>query len=96
MTAYSTAPVDDVLHTRQPPARITLAAVIEENDGMWWSDLLYGIWNGLTAWFVLVVHVFGGWAGFPVYDVTRGGNWYDFGFLLGAGSPFLGAVRGWR
>ena len=58
---------------------------------MWWSDLLYGIWNGLTAWFVLVVHVFGGWAGFPVYDVTRGGNWYDFGFLLGAGSPFLAA-----
>jgi hypothetical protein len=60
---------------------------------VWWSDLLYGIWNGLTAWFVLLAHVFGALPGFPVYDLTRSGNWYDVGFLLGAGSPFLGAVR---
>jgi hypothetical protein len=58
---------------------------------MWWHDLLWGFWNGLTAWIVLVVHVFGGWEQQLVYDVARAGNWYDFGFLLGAGSPFLGA-----
>ena len=22
---------------------------------MWWQDLLWGFWNGLTAWFVLIV-----------------------------------------
>jgi hypothetical protein len=59
---------------------------------VWWQDLLWGIWNGLTAWIVFLVHVFGGWRGFPFYNVARSGNWYDFGFLLGAGSPLLGAL----
>lgn len=60
---------------------------------MWWLDLLWGIWNGLTAWVVLIAHAFGAWDGFPFYNVERSGNWYDFGFLLGAGSPFLGLFR---
>lgn len=55
-------------------------------------DLPWGFWNGLTAWIVLVVHVFGGWSEYPVFDIVRVGNWYDFGFLLGAGSPLLGAA----
>ncbi len=54
---------------------------------MWWHDLLWGFWNGLTAWVVLVVHAFGGWDQFPLYNIERLGNWYDFGFLIGAGSP---------
>jgi hypothetical protein len=58
---------------------------------MWWMDLLFGFWNGITAWIVFIVHVFGGWQDFPLYDVARSGNWYDFGFLIGAGSPLLGA-----
>lgn len=58
---------------------------------MWWADLLWGLWNGLTAWIVLIVHVFGGWEQFPFYNAARSGGWYDLGFLLGAGSPFLGA-----
>ncbi|HUG16967.1 MAG TPA: hypothetical protein VMM78_18305, partial [Thermomicrobiales bacterium] len=53
--------------------------------------LLWGFWNGLTAWIVLIAHVFGGWDSQPVYDLARAGNWYDFGFLLGAGSPIFGA-----
>ena len=61
---------------------------------MWWHDLLWGFWNGVTAWIVLLVHLFGGWAALPLYNTVRGGNWYDFGFLLGAGSPFLGALSG--
>lgn len=56
------------------------------------EDFLWGLWNGLTAWPVLVVHVFGGWSGFPVYNVERDAGWYQCGFLLGAGSPFLGAL----
>jgi hypothetical protein len=63
---------------------------------MWWQDLLWGLWNGITAWIVLIVHVFGGWSGTDVYDSVRRGNWYDFGFLLGAGSPLLGAFGGKR
>ena len=59
---------------------------------MWWQDLLWGMWNGLTAWPVLIVHLFGGWEGQPLYDAARSGGWYDAGFLGGAGSPFLGAL----
>ncbi len=55
-------------------------------------DVFAGFWNGLTAWIVLIAHVFGGWPDFPIYDIARNGNWYAFGFLLGAGSPFLGAA----
>jgi hypothetical protein len=61
---------------------------------MWWQDLLWGFWNGLTAWIVLIVHVFGGWQDHQLYNVARIGNWYNFGFLLGAGSPFLGFLGG--
>jgi hypothetical protein len=63
---------------------------------VWWHDLLWGFWNGLTAWIVLVAHVFGAWDQQLVYDPVRSGNWYDFGFLLGAGSPLLGALGGRR
>jgi hypothetical protein len=65
-------------------------------DDMWWQDLLWGVWNGITAWVVLIAHVFGAWERFPVYDVERLGNWYDLGFLLGAGSPVLGTLGGRR
>jgi hypothetical protein len=61
---------------------------------MWWQDLLWGLWNGLTAWIVFLAHVFGGWPEYVIYNVARSGNWYDFGFLLGAGSPFLGMLGG--
>jgi hypothetical protein len=57
---------------------------------MWWHDLLWGIWNGLTAWPVLIAHALGQLDQYPFYDITRSGNWYNFGFLIGAGSPFLG------
>jgi hypothetical protein len=61
---------------------------------MWWQDLLWGYWNGVSAWVVLVAHVFDAWHRFPLYNAHRSGNWYDVGFLLGAGSPFLGALGG--
>ena len=59
---------------------------------MWWHYLLWGFWNGLSAWVVLIAHVFGGWKGYPFYNAARGSNWYDIGFLLGAGSPLLGSL----
>jgi hypothetical protein len=61
---------------------------------MWWQDFLWGFWNGFTAWVILIAHAFGAWERFPFYNLERAGNWYDFGFLLGAGSPFLGIFGG--
>jgi hypothetical protein len=63
---------------------------------VWWQDLLWGFWNGLTAWIVLIAHVFGFWSEFPFYNSARAGNWYDFGYLLGMGSPVLGGGLGAR
>lgn len=61
---------------------------------MWWQDVLWGLWNGLSAWVVLIAHAFGAWERFPFYNVARSGNGYDLGFLIGAGSPLLGAAGG--
>ena len=57
-------------------------------------DFLWGLWNGATSLGLLVLHVFNVWERFPVYNVARDGGWYQFGFLLGAGSPFLGMFGG--
>jgi hypothetical protein len=54
------------------------------------EDILWGLWNGLTAWPLLLLHVFSIWDQYPVYNIARDGGWYQFGFLLGAGSPFMG------
>lgn len=54
------------------------------------ADFLYGLLNGITAWPLLILHVFGIFAEFPVYNIARDGGWYQFGFLIGAGSPLLG------
>ena len=53
---------------------------------MWWQDLLWGAWNGCTAWIVLLAHIVGWWGQFPLYNEGRSGNWYDLGFLIGAGA----------
>jgi len=60
------------------------------------EDFLWGVWNGLSAWPLLIVHIFDIWERYPVYNVGRDGGWYQFGFLLGAGSPFLGMAGGSR
>ena len=53
-------------------------------------DFLYGLLNGLTAWPLLILHIFGIFNQYPVYDIARNTPWYQFGFLIGAGSPILG------
>ncbi|MCO5216470.1 MAG: hypothetical protein M9953_04560 [Thermomicrobiales bacterium] len=60
---------------------------------MWWQDVLWGLFNGFTGWIVVIGHIFGFFEDQPLYDVVRRGTWYDIGFLLGAGSPFLGFFR---
>ena len=69
-------------HVETAGAGVSCGSMIE--------DILWGLWNGLTAWPLLVFHVFGIWDRFPVYNVARDGGWYQLGFLIGAGSPFLG------
>ena len=51
---------------------------------MWWKDMLWGFWNGMTAWLVLIAHAFGKLKGRPIFDAKRHSNWYAFGFLIGA------------
>ena len=41
---------------------------------MWYHDLLWGLWNGLTAWIVLIVHLFGRLENQPLYDVRAAGT----------------------
>ena len=60
---------------------------------MWWQDLLWGARNGLTAWIVLIAHVFGALEQYPFFNTARDGGWYQFGFLIGTGSPLLGVFR---
>lgn len=55
-------------------------------------SFLAGVWNGITAWPLLLLHLFDALDQYPIYDVSRDGAWYQFGFLLGAGSPFLGLL----
>lgn len=57
---------------------------------MWWKDVLWSLWNDLTAWIALGARVVNAFECQRLYDDLRGGSWYDFGFLVVAGSPFLG------
>ena len=59
---------------------------------MWWRHLLWGLWNGMTAWVVLIAHAFGAWNRQPIFDATRTSNWYALGFLIGAGA-WSGSTR---
>lgn len=58
------------------------------------EDFLWGLWNGITAWPLLVTHALDIWEKYPVYNVSRDTGWYQFGFLIGAGSPILGVLSG--
>lgn len=56
------------------------------------TEFLFGLLNGITAWPLLILHIFGVLSQYPVYDVARNSSWYQFGFLIGAGSPILGFI----
>lgn len=58
------------------------------------EDFLWGLWNGISAWPVLIAHAVDIWEKYPVYNTGRDAGWYQFGFLLGAGSPILGLFGG--
>ena len=58
------------------------------------AGFLFGLWHGVIAPFSFVVSLFTD--NVNLYEVHNSGNWYDFGFVLGAGILFGGGSRGAR
>ena len=53
-----------------------------------------GLWHGIIAPLTFLISLFTD--GVNVYEVNNNGNWYDFGFVLGAGILFGGGRGGGR
>lgn len=53
-----------------------------------------GLWHGFIAPVTFVISLFTD--GVNLYEVHNNGNWYDFGFVLGAGILFGGGGAGAR
>jgi hypothetical protein len=53
-----------------------------------------GLWHGIIAPITFVISLFTD--NVNLYEVHNNGNWYDFGFVLGAGILFGGGFGGAR
>lgn len=53
-----------------------------------------GLWHGIIAPVAFVISLFA--ESVSLYEVHNNGNWYDFGFVLGAGILFGGGGLGTR
>lgn len=53
-----------------------------------------GLWHGIISPITFVISLFTD--GVSLYEVHNNGNWYDFGFVLGAGILFGGGFGGAR
>lgn len=53
-----------------------------------------GLWHGIIAPIAFFISLFTD--NVNIYDVHNSGNWYDFGFVLGAGILFGGGIFGSR
>jgi hypothetical protein len=53
-----------------------------------------GLWQGFIAPITFVISLFTD--NINIYEVHNNGNWYDFGFVLGAGILFGGGFLGGR
>lgn len=58
------------------------------------AGFIMGLWHGFIAPFTFVLSLFT--TTINVYEVHNSGNWYDFGFVLGAGILFGGGAFGSR
>ena len=58
------------------------------------AGFLLGLWHGVIAPVTFVISLFTDNISF--YEVNNNGNWYDFGFVLGAGILFGGGAAGAR
>ena len=53
-----------------------------------------GLWHGIIAPLTFLISLFTD--DVNVYEVSNNGNWYDFGFVIGAGILFGGGTGGSR
>jgi hypothetical protein len=53
-----------------------------------------GLWHGIIAPVTFIISLFTDNVNF--YEIHNNGNWYDFGFVLGAGILFGGGGAGAR
>ena len=51
-----------------------------------------GLWHGIIAPITFIISLFTN--DVSIYEVHNDGNWYDFGFVLGAGILFGGGFLG--
>jgi len=66
-----------------------LAVTGDGGAGFW-----LGLWHGIIAPLTFLISLFTD--GVNVYEVNNNGNWYDFGFVIGAGILFGGGSGGRR
>jgi len=53
-----------------------------------------GLWQGIIAPITFIISLFANHVN--VYEIHNNGNWYNFGFVLGAGILFGGGAAGSR
>jgi hypothetical protein len=58
------------------------------------AGFFLGLWHGIISPVTFVISLFTD--GVNIYEVHNNGNWYDFGFVLGAGILFGGSFAGAR
>ena len=56
------------------------------------AGFFLGLWHGAIAPITFFISLFSD--NVNIYEVANNGNWYDFGFVLGAGLLFSGGVFG--
>jgi hypothetical protein len=71
------------------PGENPAAMAADGGAGFW-----LGLWHGIIAPLTFLISLFTD--GVNVYEVNNNGNWYDFGFVIGAGILFGGGGVGGR
>jgi hypothetical protein len=75
--------------TAGPNSQESVAGKGGELAGFW-----LGLWQGIISPITFVISLFRD--SVSIYEIHNNGNWYDFGFVLGAGILFGGGAAGAR
>ncbi len=59
---------------------------VEDVAGFW-----MGLWHGFIALFTFIISLFSD--SVNIYEINNNGNWYNFGFILGAATFFGGGTK---
>lgn len=72
-----------------PNTQRSVADATGDVAGFW-----LGLWHGIIAPITFIISLFSDDVSF--YEIHNNGNWYNFGFVLGAGILFGGGAAGAR